>query len=146
MADNEIEIAASPERVWRVLADPHVYDEWVLGAQAIREADAAWPEVGAKLHHRTGVGPLTLDDETEVEQSTEPLQLVLLARVRPAGEFRITLDLRPSAAGTTVLMHEEPVAGVAERVSGTGPAIHARNAVSLRRLKELVEAQPAGAP
>ena len=36
-------------------------------------------------------------------------------------------------------MHEEPVDGVAEHVPGADAAIKARNAVSLRRLKELAE-------
>ena len=55
-----------------VLAEPNVYDDWVLGAKEVRDADAAWPAVGAKLHHKTGVGPLTVDDETVVEESAPP--------------------------------------------------------------------------
>ena len=142
MADNEIEVAAPPERVWAVLAEPHVYDDWVMGAKDVRDADAAWPAVGAKLHHSTGVGPLTVDDETVVERSERPTLLVLLAKVGPIGSFRVSLELRATPAGTTVLMHEEPVEGIATHVPGTEPAIAARNAVSLRRLKELAEERP----
>ena len=81
-AENQIEIAAPPERVWAVLADPQCFDDWVVGAQDVRDADASWPAVGSKLHHSTGVGPLTVDDETAVEVAEPPTRLVLLARAR----------------------------------------------------------------
>jgi len=139
VAENEIEIEAPPERVWAVLADPQSFDDWVVGAKDVRGADPAWPEVGAKLHHSTGVGPLTIDDETRVELSEQPRRLVLLAKVGPAGQFRITLDLRATPSGTTLVMFEEPVAGLADHVPGTDSAIKARNVVSLDRLKGLAE-------
>lgn len=139
MAENQIEVQAPPEQVWAVLAEPQTYDEWVVGAQAVRDADSTWPQAGSKLHHRTGVGPLTIDDETMVELADAPTKLVLLAKVRPAGDFRVTLELRATPAGTTVVMHEEPVGGVATVVPGTDAAIAARNSFSLRRLKALAE-------
>jgi carbon monoxide dehydrogenase subunit G len=139
MAENEIEIQAPPERVWEVLADPHCFDDWVVGAQNVRDADASWPAVGSKLHHSTGVGPLTVDDETSVEVSERPTRLVLLAQVGAAGAFRVTLELRPAAAGTTLWMHEEAVDGIADHVPGTDSAIHVRNEISLERLKGLAE-------
>jgi carbon monoxide dehydrogenase subunit G len=139
MAENEIEIQAPPERVWEVLADPHCFDDWVVGAQNVRDADASWPAVGSKLHHSTGVGPLTVDDETSVEVSERPTRLVLLAQVGAAGAFRVTLELRPAAAGTTLWMHEEAVDGIADHVPGTDSAIHVRNEISLERLKALAE-------
>ena len=139
MAENEIEIQAPPERVWAVLADPQSFDDWVVGAQNVRDADASWPAVGSKLHHSTGVGPLTIDDETSVEVSERPTRLVLLAQVGAAGAFRVTLELRPAAAGTTLWMHEEAVDGIADHVPGTDSAIHVRNEISLERLKGLAE-------
>src|SRR5436305_212617 len=113
MAENEIEIQAPPDRVWAVLGDPHCYDEWVVGAQDVRAADESWPAVGSKLHHSTGIGPLTVDDETSVEAAEPPTRLVLLAKVGTAGAFRVALELRATPAGTTVRMHEEAVAGLA---------------------------------
>jgi uncharacterized protein YndB with AHSA1/START domain len=143
VAENEIEIAAPPERVWEVLADASVYDTWVIGAQDVRDADETWPAVGSRLHHRTGVGPLTVDDETEVVESQPPTRLVLLARVGALGEFRVTLELSPmGSGGTSLQMVEDPVGGVAEHVPGTGAAIHARNGMSLQRLKTLAEESP----
>ncbi len=138
-AENDIEIEAPPARVWEVLADAECFDDWVVGAKDVRDADDNWPAVGAKLHHSTGVGPLTIDDDTEVEVSEPPRRLVLLAKVGAAGAFRVTLELRETPTGTTLFMHEEPVAGLADHVPGTDSAIHARNDISLERLKELAE-------
>jgi carbon monoxide dehydrogenase subunit G len=139
MAENQIEIAAAPERVWAVLADPQTFDDWVVGAKDVRDADATWPEVGSTLHHTTGVGPLSVDDETNVEVSEQPRRLVLLAKVGAAGQFRVTLDLRATPSGTTLVMFEEPVAGLADHVPGADAAIKARNVISLERLKGLAE-------
>jgi uncharacterized protein YndB with AHSA1/START domain len=139
MADNEIMIDASPEAVWAVLADPQTFDDWVVGAQNVRDADDSWPAVGSKLHHSTGVGPLTVDDETRVEEAVPPNRLVLLAKVGPVGEFRITLELRGEGSQTTLFMREDPVGGVAAHTPGTDTAIAARNEISLGKLKELAE-------
>jgi uncharacterized protein YndB with AHSA1/START domain len=146
MSENEIVIDAMPEAVWAVLADPHTFDAWVLGAQNVRDADDSWPAVGSKLHHSTGVGPLTVDDETQVEESVPPTRLVLVARVRPLGEFRITLALQGANGRTTLSMHEEPVGGVAAHTPGADPALAARNAISLGKLKELAEGAAADRP
>jgi polyketide cyclase/dehydrase/lipid transport protein len=139
VAENDIEIDAPPERVWEVLAQPLLYDEWVLGAQTIRDADESWPAPGSKLHHRTGVGPLAIDDETRVVEADSPRRLVLEARVRPLGVFPVVLELDPRpGGGTHVRMVEEPDGALA-KVPGTDTAIEARNTISLRRLKQLAE-------
>lgn len=139
MAENEIEIQAPPERVWAVLADPHTFDDWVAGAQNVRDADESWPAVGSKLHHRTGVGPLAVDDETTVEVCEAQTRLVLLAQVGVTGAFRITLEVRPAGTGTTLSMQEEAVEGIAAHVPGTDSALRVRNDISLERLKALAE-------
>ncbi len=64
---------------------------------------------------------------------------MLLAQVGAAGSFRVTLELRATAAGTNLWMHEEAVEGIADHVPGTDSAIHARNDISLERLKGLAE-------
>ena len=138
-AENEIEIDTPPERVWEVLANPESFDDWVVGAKDVRDADDTWPAVGSKLHHSSGVGPLTIDDETRVEASEPPHRLVLHAQRGAAGSFRVTLELRATPAGTKLWMSEEPVAGLADHVPGTESAVHLRNDISLERLKGLAE-------
>lgn len=134
-----IEMAVPPETVWAVLADPHVYADWVVGANEVRDADETWPQPGSKLHHSTGVGPLTLDDETTVVEAEAPRLLVLRAKLRPVGEFGVTVHLEPCAGGTKVTIEEEAVGGPVSAVPGAGLAADGRNVFSLRRLKDLAE-------
>jgi uncharacterized protein YndB with AHSA1/START domain len=135
----DIEVAAPPESVWGVLANPQLYSEWVVGAQEVRDADETWPQVGAKLHHSTGVGPLSVDDETEVLEADEPRRLVLLAKLKALGQFRVTIQVEPSGEGARVTIEEGPVGGLAAAVPGAGLAADGRNVFSLRRLKALAE-------
>ena len=72
MAKNQRFMPVLPEAVWAVLARPESYGYWVVGSKVIRDADAAFPAVGTKLHHTIGVGPLTLSDHTEVLEAEPP--------------------------------------------------------------------------
>jgi uncharacterized protein YndB with AHSA1/START domain len=134
-------IGRPPERVFDVLRDPWRFADWVVGAKEIRAVDATWPAVGSRFHHRFGVGPLTIDDSTVLEEIDPPTRLVLRARARPAGVARVELRLVPVTGGTEVHMEERPVSGVAERLDN--PLLDAlvvvRNRRSLRRLAALVE-------
>lgn len=51
MAKNQRLMPVLPEAVWAVLARPESYGYWVVGSKVIRDADAAFPAVGTKLHH-----------------------------------------------------------------------------------------------
>jgi uncharacterized protein YndB with AHSA1/START domain len=140
MAENEIVVAAPRERVFGILADPNRYAEWLLGTARIRNADATWPAPGARLHHSVGAGAVTLDDSTEVLECDAPERLVLLARLGPLGSFRVELVLRDDGGTTHVTMREAAVDGVSKVVEPvTGAVVGLRNAMSLGRLKELVE-------
>jgi uncharacterized protein YndB with AHSA1/START domain len=141
MAENEIVVDAPRERVFAVLADPQSYSEWVVGAQAVRDADAAWPSPGSRLHHSTGAGPLTIDDSTEVVVSEPPEHLQLLAHLGPLGSFQVDLRLVEAGEGRThVTMSEEPVEGISRVAGPVGDAAgRVRNKLSLGRLKELAE-------
>jgi len=142
VSENKIVVDAPPEHVFAVLADPHRYAEWVLGAARVRDADETWPAPGSLLHHSTGTGPLTIDDSTEVVECAAPRRLVLLARLGPLGAFRVELDLVPAGdSSTLVTMSEAPVEGVSKLAGPVGDAAGAvRNKLSLRALKQLVEA------
>jgi uncharacterized protein YndB with AHSA1/START domain len=140
MARNVATIPTSIGHVFAVLATPETYAYWVVGSDSIRDADEEWPAVGAKLHHRLGVGPFKLNDNTEVVEVTAPVHLVLLARARPLGTARITLEL--SALGddrTEVTMIELPGDRVSRFLHNriADHLLGRRNAVALRRLGEL---------
>jgi uncharacterized protein YndB with AHSA1/START domain len=140
MAENEIEIAAPREHVFAILAQPERYADWLLGTERVRDADAAWPAPGARLHHSVGAAGVTLDDSTEVLECEAPERLLLLAHLGPLGAFRVELVLRAEGESTHVTMNEVAVEGVSKLAEPvTGVAVGARNAVSLGRLKELAE-------
>jgi len=139
VAVNKRYMAASPETVWNVLADPPAYGYWVVGSKHIRGADNGFPATGTKLHHTIGVGPLTLSDHTEVLEAEPPRRLKLRAKGRPFGTASVELELEPRDGGTHVTIKEDPdqlwtplkynpLVQVATRV---------RNAKSLQRLEEL---------
>jgi uncharacterized protein YndB with AHSA1/START domain len=141
VARNEISVAAPPEAVFDLLADPRAYGNWVVGSREIRAADESWPAPGSAFDHSVGKAPLVIKDDTSVVDSQPPVMLGLRARARPLPTARITLHLQPYKRGTRVRMIEEPTNRVL-RVAG-GPLLHAavgiRNRESLRRLKALAE-------
>lgn len=141
MAVTEAVIAASPERVFALLADGRSYERWVVGAKKIRDVDAGWPAPGSKIHHSVGVGPLVVRDTTEVVEVHEPSRLVLEARVRPTGVASIDLRLVPEDGVTRVVMREAPVSGPASLLPKalTDWAIDRRNRRALDRLREMAE-------
>lgn len=141
MARNEALVEASPETIFKVLIDADDYPRWVVGASDIRDVDTDWPAAGTAFHHRVGLGPFTLADETTVLEIDRPRRLVLRAKARPAGTARITLELESAGSATRVTLLEDP-GDILTRLLFT-PLTHLvvrlRNAESLRRLKRLAE-------
>jgi uncharacterized protein YndB with AHSA1/START domain len=68
-------MAVPPAIVWETLADPASYARWVVGSQAVRDADDDWPARGSRFYHRVGIGPLTVNDHTESIDAREPRRL-----------------------------------------------------------------------
>jgi uncharacterized protein YndB with AHSA1/START domain len=148
MARNVAIFPVPIRRVFAVLADPKTYAYWVVGSDSIRDADASWPAVGAKLHHRVGVGPFKLNDNTEVVELVEPAHLVLQARARPLGTARVVLDLIDLGDRTQVTMVEGPGDRFSRLLHNpiADFLLRRRNDEALRRLGELVLSQrPGGA-
>jgi uncharacterized protein YndB with AHSA1/START domain len=144
VAINETFIDAPPERVFAVLADWRAYGEWVVGSRLIRGADPGFPAAGTRFHHQVGVGPLHLNDHTQVEQIEPPRRLVLRARARPLGTAVVDLRLEPVDGGTKVVMREDPGDPLTALVFMplTHLLVRGRNVESLRRLKEIAEHRP----
>lgn len=139
MARNVATFPVPIQQVFAVLADPKTYAYWVVGADSIRDADASWPAVGAKLHHRVGVGPFKLNDNTEVLEVTKPVRLVLQARARPLGTARVILELIDLGDGTQVTMIEGPGDRVSRLLHNpiADYLLRRRNDEALRRLGKL---------
>jgi polyketide cyclase/dehydrase/lipid transport protein len=138
---------ATPEQVWEVLADGWLYPLWVVGATRMRDVDDNWPTPGARLHHSVGTWPLTLDDITEVVESTPGARLKLHAHAWPGGRADVTLTLQAQGAQTEVAMEENATDGPGALVPRVvqDPLLHWRNTESLRRLAFLVERRQQGA-
>ena len=139
MATNERFMPVAPEAIWDALADPGGYGYWVVGSKLIRDVDDDWPQVGARFHHKVGVGPLTIDDHSEILEAERPSRFRLRVKGRPAGTAIVTLEMDARPEGTLVRFSENPD-GVFGWLS-LNPATHlftlARNAESLARLEEL---------
>lgn len=148
MAENDVVIDASREQVFAVLADGPRYHRWVMGAADVRAADDDWPAPGSRIHHSTGVGPLTIDDSTEVVVCEPPRRLELLAHLGPLGTFRVEFTLDALAGGRTrVRMAEAPVEGVSKLAGPVGDAVgRLRNMLSLAKLKSIAEQETPSAP
>jgi len=132
---------ATPDQVWEVLSDGWLFPLWVVGATRMRDVDEHWPEPGARLHHSVGTWPLTLDDITEVVDSTPGLRLELAAHAWPAGRADVSITLHPQGADTEVVMEEQAVSGpgaLLPRIA-QDPLLNWRNVESLRRLAFLAE-------
>lgn len=149
MSQNVRRMACRPEDVFAVLRDGWVYPVWVVGAARMREVDAVWPEVGAKLHHSVGPWPLLIDDATVSEEWNPPRRMVMTARGWPIGEARVTIEAKPVGDGQCVVRIREDAA--------TGPArlipkplrdliLHWRNTETLRRLAFIAEGRARTSP
>lgn len=135
-------VHAPPEAVWAVLADGWLYTAWVVGASRMRDVEAAWPAVDAKLHHSFGVWPAVLDDETQVVESDRDHRLRLIARGRPAGEAYVDIRLSPRGSDRTEVSIVEDVASGPGRIVPVAvrqPPIALRNSEALYRLALIAE-------
>ncbi len=127
--------------MFAVLADPRSYAYWVVGSNRIRGADPDWPAVGSTFDHAVGLGPFRVKDHTVVEAVDPPRMLRLMAKARPLGTARVTLELRRQGRGTVVTMTENPGDLATALVFNpvTRLVVRGRNDWSLERLKDLAE-------
>jgi uncharacterized protein YndB with AHSA1/START domain len=134
-------VRATPEAVWRILADGWLYPLWVVGASRIREVDDTWPKPGSKIHHSVGLWPAVLNDDTEVTACVSESLISLRARAWPGGEADVTIRLEPQGAATRVQIEEDVVGGPAKLVPQPlrAPVLAWRNRETLRRLAWLAE-------
>jgi uncharacterized protein YndB with AHSA1/START domain len=134
-------VKATPESVWKVLADGWLYPLWVVGASRIRQVDDTWPDPGSKIHHSVGLWPAVVDDDTEVVECVVESLIEVRARAWPGGEATVTIRLEAQGADTLVRMTEDVTGGPARLVPRPvrAPALLVRNRESLRRLAWLAE-------
>jgi len=141
LATVHVDVTASPEAVFDVLDDAEAYACWVVGTRRVRDVDAAWPAVGSRFHHAVGNRAAELHDWSRVCERDRPRRLVLEVRFRPTGIALVTIEVTPTASGARITLGESPTSGPAAWLPAlvTGPALWARNFVSLQRLRHEVE-------
>lgn len=141
MTTNSIVVLATPDTVFDVLDDAYAYPRWVLGTRRIRWVDPAWPAVGSRFHHAVGNFVAELHDSTLVMGRDRPRSIDLEVRFRPTGVARVEITVQAEAEGSRITLTESPTAGPVRRVPRmiTDPVFLARNALSLRRLRGLID-------
>lgn len=142
MSRNDIVIEASPKVVYDALLQPGNYPRFVAGAKQLRDVDDDWPQEGSRFHHKVGVGPIEVADNTKLVDKTPNEHVVLDVRVRPFGTGLVTFDLEPIGRGdkTHVVMTEDFTQGCLTSLPGPirNGVLRVRNVVTLRRLRRLV--------
>lgn len=141
MATVKTHINVAPADVFAVLANGWYYSGWVLGTSHMQAVEEAWPAMGSRLFHASGVWPVVLADETRVDEVIPDQRLVMTARGRPFGEARIEINLAAEGDGTAVTFSETPLKGPGRWFhSGVADAVlHRRNVESLARLPAMAE-------
>ncbi|MEV5203828.1 SRPBCC family protein [Streptomyces sp. NPDC053720] len=139
MSRNRRLILSSPSRVWDLLSDGHRYGEWVSGTRQIIAADPHWPEVGARLQVRVGVGPLALDDTCVVRICEPERRLELEAKADPFGAARIAMNLIPWGENTLFVLEWHPLRGPGTRMHGlpVDYIVSIRNGMMLTKLARI---------
>ncbi|MFD5494742.1 SRPBCC family protein [Streptomyces sp. NPDC127091] len=139
MARNRRLILSSPSRVWDLLSDGRRYGEWVSGTQQVTAADPHWPEVGARLEVRVGLGPLTLEDVCVVRICEPRRRLELEAKADPFGAARIAMHLIPWGESTLFLLDWHPLRGPGTRMHGlpVDYLVSIRNGMMLTKLARI---------
>ena len=146
MSENQRTVHASADTVWEVLSDGWLYPVWVVGATRMRDVDAAWPAVGARLHHSAGVWPAVVNDETRVEALEPGRRMQLRAKGWPLGEADVVIELEPAGEHTVVRIREDAATGPGRLVPGLlrTPVMTWRNSETLRRLAFVCEGRGEG--
>ncbi len=141
MSHNSIRITATPDAVFDVLDDARAYPRWVVGARRIQGVDVEWPAVGSRFHHAIGTAAGELHDSSKVLGRDRPNRMVLEVRFRPTGVATVEIAVVADGSETVVSLQETPTGGPAAWLPRiiTDPALWARNALSLQRLRHEIE-------
>jgi uncharacterized protein YndB with AHSA1/START domain len=132
---------ATPDEVFRLLANAWLYPEWVVGTREVLAVDPKFPARGTRFRHRVGAGPVTTDDETRVLACDAPRLLVLRVQAGPLGDATVKFELHPEDDGARLTFTEVPEAGpiLAARLPGLARILELRNRETVARLRRLVE-------
>jgi uncharacterized protein YndB with AHSA1/START domain len=144
--EREIDIAAPPERVYDVLADPACLGEWVTIQEELEEAPSGDLEAGHKLRQRMKVAGQRFRLHWTVVEAKRPKRIVWEGRGPMGTKAKAVYELSSngdSATHFTYLNEYELPGGIAGKIAGRAvQAASGREAdKTLKRLKKLVESR-----
>jgi uncharacterized protein YndB with AHSA1/START domain len=146
--EREIDIHASPESVYDVLADPNCLGEWVTIQEELEEAPEGDLKAGSTLRQRMKIAGQRFRLSWTVVEAERPTRIVWDGKgpmgTKAKAIYELTAD---GSRGTrfSYLNEYELPGGVAGRLAGRAVvAASSREAdKTLKRLKKLVEAKVA---
>jgi carbon monoxide dehydrogenase subunit G len=142
----EIDIAASPEAVYDVVADPNCLGDWVTIQEELEEAPPGDLEAGSKLRQRMRVAGQRFRLSWTVVEADKPNRIVWDGRGPMGSTAKAVYELSGNGNGGTSFSYMnqyELPGGVAGRIAGRAiRAASGREADrTLKRLKKLVESR-----
>jgi uncharacterized protein YndB with AHSA1/START domain len=145
--EREIDIAAPPDRVYDVLADPNCLGEWVTIQEELEEAPDGDLQPGSRLRQRLKVAGQRFRLSWTVVEADRPSRIVWEGEGPMGTKAKATYDLSGNGGGThfSYCNQYELPGGIAGRLAGRAvSAASGREAdKTLKRLKKLVEARAA---
>lgn len=137
-------VEREPAALWRILADPSRYADWVVGTSESAAREGRWPEVGSSLAYTVRIGPKRIEGHTVVRRLEHPRYLELEAHTG-VGTARIAFDIRPWGEVTLVIVDEHPLRGPGATLHNAAleTLIQFRHRGMLHRLARLVESENA---
>jgi hypothetical protein len=134
-------IERPPHQVWAVLADPTLYNDWVVGVAGSKPGRGDWPVTGSDLTYQVVLGPWKGSGRTVVRRAEEPHILELEADSGPLGTARIALEVRPwGEEDSIVVIDEHPLRRAAGSLHNVAidAFLQVRHRGMLKRLADLV--------
>ena len=131
--------------VFALFMNARAYPRWVVGATAFRGVDEEWPRPGTAFHHRVGVGPFAIDDQTKLLAVEPPRRVVLEAHAWPAGSAIVELTLRAvDDERTEITTEERPSKGLAAALDSPPLRLmtRLRNRWGLARVDRILQRRP----
>jgi uncharacterized protein YndB with AHSA1/START domain len=147
--ERDIEIAASPDRVYDVLTDPNCLGQWVTIQEELEEAPTGDLETGSRLRQRMKVAGQRFRLSWIVVEADRPSRVVWEGKGPMGSSARAVYELTGNGDGGTSFSYSNEYAlpgGPAGRIAGRAiAAASGREADrTMKRLKKLVEQKAGG--
>ena len=138
-------VEAPVDRVWDLLVDWERQPEWMVDIRGIEVTTPARTGVGVRLHCRTNILGVVVDDNLAVTEWEEPVVLGV-AHVGPVLRGVGAFELTPTRYGTRLEWWEEaevPLGSIGDAVAGVlvVPWVSRVFRRSLSRFKRVCEAR-----